>query len=173
MVKEVDTEETVEIDEPAIVEGVFFRQGLQALERSSYQEAVTALKKVEHSRHYGAHYFLGVALLREAKESTELAFTKMIYGLELMLQAANEKIENTDPSILFSFTEEVHEAVKNDRLAWKNEEFDLDGSFEELNTLVLEVQAQLQKGKLDDGLVTELCCAILGIFESVAKKQSE
>ena len=171
MTEDKKPDEFTEIDEPAVVEGVFFRQGLTALRSNAYAEAVNALKRVEHSRHYGAHFYLGVALLRAGEESVEVALTKMILGLEMMLAAADGDLKKTDPSILSAFTEEVHHAVSSGVLSWKNEEFDLEGTFEELNTLVLEVKAQLEKAKLDHGLVTELCCAILAIFEAMRQNR--
>jgi hypothetical protein len=157
---------SVEIDEPIVVEGVFFRQGIKALEQSAYDDAIAAFERLSHSRHYGPHYFLGVALLRSKKNPVEIALLRMMHGLEMMLDKCDGDLKNTDPTILFSFTEEIHEAVNSGQLSWKNEEFDLDGSFDELQTLVQEVKAQLEKDKLDDALITELCCAVLELFES-------
>jgi len=164
-VSDQSKQDDVEVDIPSVAEGIFFRQGLQALNEGEYASALESFKRIAHSQHYSPQFYLGVAALHLEDPGLEKGLLHMMKGLEMMLARSNGELRRTDPSLLVVFAQEIQQAVSEDRLAWKNEDFEIEGSFEELETLVQETKIQLEKGRVDHGLITELCCTVFEIMK--------
>lgn len=156
-----DETEQLELSEPLVVEGVFFRQGLQAFEDGDFEKAALLFGKLSNSRHYAAHFYLGLSQIRQEPPNLNEAFVAMLRAIELTLSPENEGTREPDLQILSTFVAVYKSQVDAGTVSWINEEFELDNSQEEIRTLSLEARAQLDKGNLDAALLTELSCSII------------
>lgn len=155
----------IEVDDPAVAEGIFFRQGLQFLAAEDFQSAFSCFNRIAHSQHFSPYFYLGVAAMHLEDLKLEAGLLPMLQGLEMMLARAKGELKHSDPNLLIGFSQEIQRAVRGNRLEWKNEDFEIEASFDELQALVQETKQQIEKGNIDHGLITELCCTIIEIVK--------
>ena len=163
-----EEQEQLELNEPLVIEGVFFRQGLQAFEEGDFEKASLLFGKLSHSRHYAAHFYLGMSQIRQGQSNLNDAFLAMLKALELTLSVDGESTREPDLQILSTFVAVYKSQVDAGTVSWINEEFELENSEDEIRTLALEARAQLEKGTLDGALLTELCCSIINFLSENA-----
>ena len=159
-----DEQEQLELNEPLVVEGVFFRQGLQAFEEGDFDKAALLFGKLSHSRHYAAHFYLGLSQIRQKQTNLEGALRSMLFAIELTLSVDTESSKEPDFQVLSTFVAVYKSQVDAGTVSWINEEFELENSEDEIKTLALEARTQLEKGTIDAALLTELCCSIINVL---------
>jgi len=160
----LDKPEQLELNEPLVVEGVFFRQGLQAFEEGDFEKAALLFGKLSHSRHYAAHFYLGLSQIRQEQTNLNEAMRSMLFAIELTLSVDADSFKEPDFQVLSTFVAVYKSQVDAGTVSWINEEFELENTEDEIKTIALEARTQIEKGKIDAALLTELCCSIINVL---------